>query len=113
MKDLSEKVRDNLCDNRIKDVGLALHQGWLFKKELATGISNPVIDGYYKKALKAGAYGGKILGAGGGGFMLIFSDPKYHKKVRQALKELPIVPIKLEPQGSKIIYIEDIQRDLG
>jgi D-glycero-alpha-D-manno-heptose-7-phosphate kinase len=112
MQTLSEKVRDSLCENKIKEVGLALNQGWLYKKELASGISNPIIDGYYKKALKAGALGGKILGAGGGGFLLIFCDPKHHKKVRQALKELPMVPIKLEPQGSKIIYIEDIQRDL-
>ena len=112
MKTLSEKVRDSICENKVKDVGLALHKGWFYKKELASGISNPVIDKYYRKALKAGALGGKILGAGGGGFLLIFCDSKYHKKVRHALKELPMVPVKLEPQGSKIIYIEDIQRDL-
>ena len=65
------------------------------------------IDKYYKKALKAGALGGKILGAGGGGFLLIFCNPKNHKKVKSAIKELQYVPIKLEPQGSKIIYVED------
>ena len=107
MKELSEKVRDSICSNKIKEVGKYLNDGWLYKKELASGISNPVIEKYYEKAVKAGALGGKILGAGGGGFLLIFCELEYHKKVKQAMKDLPLVPIKLEPQGSKIIYVED------
>jgi len=107
MKALSEKVRDSICKNRVNDVGKYLNQGWLYKKELANGISNSIIDVYYKKALSAGALGGKILGAGGGGFLLIFCELKNQERVKKALKELPVVPIKLEPQGSKIIYVED------
>jgi len=107
MKELSEKVRDSICSNKIKQVGKYLNDGWLYKRELASGISNPIIDKYYQKALKAGALGGKILGAGGGGFLLIFCEPKYHEMVKKAVKDLPLVPIKLEPQGSKIIYVED------
>jgi D-glycero-alpha-D-manno-heptose-7-phosphate kinase len=107
MKNLSEIVRDNICNNNINEVGKNLHQGWLFKKDLASGISNPMIDELYEKAKKAGALGGKILGAGGGGFLLIFCEPKYQKKVKSVLKKLSVVPIKLEPQGSKIIYVED------
>jgi D-glycero-alpha-D-manno-heptose-7-phosphate kinase len=107
MKELSEKVRDSICSNKIKEVGKYLNDGWLYKKELASGISNPVIEKYYEKAVKAGASGGKILGAGGGGFLLIFCEPEYQKKVKQAIKDLPLVSIKLEPQGSKIIYVED------
>lgn len=107
MKELSEKVRDSICKNKVHDVGKFLHQGWLYKKELASGISNPIIDEYYEKALSVGALGGKILGAGGGGFLLIFCEPKNQERVKRALKELPVVPIKLEPQGSKIIYVED------
>ena len=107
MKELSEKVRDSICNNKIAEVGKYLHQGWLYKKELASGISNPVIDEYYEKAIKLGASGGKILGAGGGGFLLIFCEPKFQDKVKRGLKELPLASIKLEPQGSKIIYVED------
>jgi len=107
MKELSEKVRDSICKNKVNDVGKYLHRGWLYKKELANGISNPIIDEYYVKALSVGALGGKILGAGGGGFLLIFCELKNQERVKMALKELPVVPIKLEPQGSKIIYVED------
>ncbi|WP_455392257.1 GHMP family kinase ATP-binding protein [[Eubacterium] cellulosolvens] len=110
MKELSEEVRDSICRDRVEDVGQFLHKGWLYKKELASGISNPVIDEYYEKAMKAGALGGKILGAGGGGFMLIFCIPKNHNKIKRAVKDLPLVPIKLEPQGTKIIYVEDQYR---
>jgi D-glycero-alpha-D-manno-heptose-7-phosphate kinase len=107
MKELSEQVRDHIHDEDFEAIGKCLHQGWLFKKELATDISNQEIDGYYKKALKAGALGGKILGAGGGGFLMIFCDPKAQSKVKKELKNLSLAPIKLEPQGSKIIYVED------
>ena len=107
MKELSEKVRDSICKNKVNDVGKYLHRGWLYKKELANGISNPIIDEYYEKALSVGALGGKILGAGGGGFLLIFCELKNQERVKMALKELPVVPIKLEPQGSKIIYVEE------
>jgi D-glycero-alpha-D-manno-heptose-7-phosphate kinase len=110
MKMLSEKVRDSLCRGRINQFGKALHQGWLYKRELTSGISNPVIDEYYDKAIDSGALGGKILGAGGGGFMLIFCHPKIHAKIKRILKELQHVPVKLEPQGSKIIYVEDFYR---
>jgi len=78
MKELSEKVRDSICKNKVNDVGKYLHRGWLYKKELANGISNPIIDEYYEKALSVGALGGKILGAGGGGFLLIFCELKNH-----------------------------------
>ena len=107
MKKLSEEVRDLLHDEDYRGIGERLHQGWLYKKELASGISNPIINQYYDKAINAGAWGGKILGAGGGGFILVFCPKKSHNKVRAALSDLSMVSIKLEPQGSKIIYVED------
>jgi D-glycero-alpha-D-manno-heptose-7-phosphate kinase len=107
MKVLSEKVRDSICKGKIAEFGKNLNQGWLYKRELAAGITNPEIDEYYNKAIKAGALGGKILGAGGGGFLLMICKPNLQTKVRQALKDLHLVPIRLEPQGSKIIYVED------
>jgi D-glycero-alpha-D-manno-heptose-7-phosphate kinase len=110
MKALSEKVRDCICQGKIDEFGKSLNQGWLYKRELAAGITNLEIDEYYNKALKAGALGGKILGAGGGGFLLMICKPNHQAKVKNALKELPLVPIRLEPQGSKIIYVEDSYR---
>jgi D-glycero-alpha-D-manno-heptose-7-phosphate kinase len=110
MKELSEKIRDCACNGKLTEFGKCLHQGWLYKRELASGISNPEIDEYYEKALNAGALGGKILGAGGGGFLMIFCKPKKQPRIRRALKDLKLVPIKLEPQGSKIIYVEDISK---
>jgi D-glycero-alpha-D-manno-heptose-7-phosphate kinase len=107
MKVLSEVVRDCICKGNITEFGKNLNQGWLYKRELASGITNPEIDEYYNKALKAGALGGKILGAGGGGFLLMICKPNLQAKVKNALKDLILIPIRLEPQGSKIIYVED------
>ncbi len=107
MKELSEKVRDSLNEQDLDMVGKALHEGWLMKRQLASGISNPEIDNYYEAAIEAGALGGKVLGAGGGGFILVYCSPEHQDKVRQALSELSETAIKLEPQGSKIIYVED------
>ncbi len=100
-------VRDQLVDNKINEIGDILHEGWLLKKKLADGISNPQIDHYYAKARAAGAAGGKILGAGAGGFLLLFCDEQYQNKVRAALHELQESPFQFELQGSKIIYVHD------
>ena len=79
----------------------------MFKRELASGITNPEIDGYYQSATGAGAIGGKILGAGGGGFVLVYCMKENQDKVRAALSKLTEIKFKIEPQGSKIIYVED------
>ena len=107
MKVLSEEVRDSINRHDVDNVGKILHQGWLFKRELASGITNPEIDNYYQSAIDAGAIGGKILGAGGGGFILVYCKKKVQDKVRAALSDLTEVKFKIEPQGSKIIYVED------
>ncbi|MEI7998048.1 MAG: GHMP kinase [Candidatus Omnitrophota bacterium] len=107
MVDLARNLRDQLVCNKIDEVGNILHEGWLLKKRLANGISTPQIDEYYEKARKAGAAGGKILGAGAGGFLLLYCDEKYQPKVREVLSDLKESPFKFEPQGSKIIYVHD------
>jgi D-glycero-alpha-D-manno-heptose-7-phosphate kinase len=84
-----------------------LHAGWLEKKKLASGISNPQIDAWYETARRNGAIGGKVLGAGGGGFLLLYAHPDRFVDIMQALPELHPVMFKLEPQGSKIIYVEE------
>ena len=107
MASLANDLWDDLINNKIELVGDILHQGWLYKKKLSSNVTNSKINEYYDKARKAGAVGGKILGAGGGGFLLLYCDEKYQNKVREALGELQESPFEFEPQGSKIIYVHD------
>jgi len=94
-----------LNENRnIKDFGKLLHEAWLLKKSLTDKISTPEIDNIYEKALQAGALGGKLLGAGGGGFMVLFVPPENQPGVREKLKNLLEVKFHFENEGSKIIY---------
>ena len=94
-----------LNENRdIKDFGKLLHEAWSLKKSLTDKISTPEIDNIYEKALQAGALGGKLLGAGGGGFMVLFVPPENQPGVREKLKNLLEVKFHFENEGSKIIY---------
>jgi len=88
----------------ITEFGRLLHETWQLKKKLSNRISNPVIDEIYKKALKNGVLGGKLLGAGGGGFMLLFVPPERRSRVRKALKNFLEVEFSFEKNGSQIIY---------
>lgn len=92
----------------LDQLGQILHEGWELKKELTTNISNDHIDTMYKKALEAGAIGGKISGAGGGGFLMLFVNRDKQNKVRKALRDYREFPFMLEPHGSKIIF--NVQR---
>jgi len=84
--------------------GHLLHEAWLLKKGLSSGISNPAIDRAYEQGMRAGAYGGKLLGAGGRGFMMFYVDPERHDAVRQAVSDLKEVQIKFSAHGSGIIF---------
>lgn len=104
---LAEHLRDALCRDDLDSFGEIMHEGWLLKKQLASGISNERIDELYWRARQHGAIGGKILGAGGGGFLLLYAPVERHAALRAALCDLRVVPFKFEPQGSKIIYVEE------
>lgn len=104
---LAEDMRAALCRDDLDSFGEMLHRGWLEKKKLASGISNGAIDHWYEEARRHGALGGKITGAGGGGFLLLYAPPERHPEIVQALSDLRPVPFRFEPQGSKIIYIEE------
>lgn len=93
-----------LKENRMLDFGRLLHEAWMLKRELSKNISNPEIDNIYDKAREAGAIGGKLLGAGGGGFMLFFVEPEKQGGVKKALGGLKYVPFEFESTGSQIIY---------
>jgi D-glycero-alpha-D-manno-heptose-7-phosphate kinase len=85
-------------------IGKLLHEGWQLKRSLSPRVSNPTIDGIYEAALRSGALGGKLLGAGGSGFLLLYAPPERHAAIRAALPHLLHVPFKVEPRGSRIIY---------
>lgn len=88
----------------LADFGRLLHESWMLKRSLSTRVSTPEIDAMYETARKAGALGGKITGAGGGGFLLLFVEPDRRESVRQALSSLLHVPFNLDHAGSQIIF---------
>jgi D-glycero-alpha-D-manno-heptose-7-phosphate kinase len=107
MVSLADQLCEALGRDEIDAFGEILHSGWLEKRKLASGISNGCIDAWYERARAAGAIGGKLLGAGGGGFLLLYADPAYHADICHALPELHPIPFHFCPQGSKIIYVEE------
>lgn len=103
-KDLVEKGYLALEKGDVTALGKLLHKGWLIKRRLSSNISNSGIDKMYEKALEAGAIGGKIAGAGGGGFLLLVVPDNKRKELREALKDFQEMPFRLEMDGSKVIF---------
>jgi D-glycero-alpha-D-manno-heptose-7-phosphate kinase len=102
---LAHDLKHELEENRPDQLGAILHDAWMLKRSLADNISSGAIDGWYEAARQAGALGGKLLGAGNGGF-LVFAVPEHARPaVRQALAALREVRFGFEPQGSKIIFV--------
>ena len=89
-----------------KRFGLILNDGWQLKRSLASTITNGQIDNWYQRGLDAGAIGGKLCGAGGGGFLLFIVPPERHQQVRQALPDLREVPVGPEVHGSQILLVD-------
>jgi D-glycero-alpha-D-manno-heptose-7-phosphate kinase len=87
----------------IAEFGRLLHECWTYKRSLSKQVSTPEIDAMYETALQAGATGGKILGAGGGGFLLLFVPPHLQTRVRERLKHLIHVPFRFENSGSRVV----------
>jgi D-glycero-alpha-D-manno-heptose-7-phosphate kinase len=104
MKAMAYAARAELEAGRLDTVGGLLHDSWLLKKQLAGAISNSTIDAMYEAARHAGALGGKITGAGGGGFLLLYCPPEKHDCVRAALQNLQELPFQLEQDGTKVIF---------
>lgn len=90
----------------MNEFGTLLHQSWMYKRELSNKVSTPEIDAIYDAAIKAGASGGKLLGAGGGGFILIFAKPENHIKIKSVLNHLVHVPFNFENTGSQVILYQ-------
>ena len=90
----------------INEFGKLLHESWRLKRSLSPSVSNSFIDDIYLKALSAGAIGGKIIGAGGGGFILLFIPSSHQTKVKKIFNKLIHVPFKFEHEGSQIIFFD-------
>lgn len=101
-----ERNHQNLCDGNIDAWGAELDAAWQIKKSFAGGVSNPEIDKMYEDAKEAGALGGKILGAGGGGFMLLYVPKARQDAVREALQEYRYIAFRFDPAGSRIVFTD-------
>lgn len=104
MKDLADEAYLALTDRRIDDFGRLLDMEWRLKRGLNRLVTNDIIDTYYEKAIEAGALGGKLLGAGGGGFMLLYAPNGKKSGVRQALADLMEIPFRFETGGARVLY---------
>lgn len=104
MKKITIQMKNELNNDNFDNFGKMLHQNWVLKKKLADEISNSDIDSIYMRGLNAGASGGKVLGAGGGGFILFYCEPENQKSLKKELSELKKIDVKFEKEGTKIIY---------
>ncbi len=104
MVNLAKDLRKELLNNNPDVMGEILHTGWMYKKELNSMSSNETIDYYYNLAMQNGAMGGKILGAGGGGFLLFYVKEENRENVKNALKDLRELDFKFDYAGTSLIY---------
>jgi D-glycero-alpha-D-manno-heptose-7-phosphate kinase len=105
MVQFARDLKTQLQQNNLSAFGEILHAGWELKRSITAEISNPQIDRWYDRARKAGATGGKLLGAGSGGFLMFYAPRENHEAIMRALSELRPIPMTFEPQGSRIIFV--------
>jgi D-glycero-alpha-D-manno-heptose-7-phosphate kinase len=108
MREMVDEAVSILANSRvpIDEFGKLLDLSWKYKRSLSDQVSTPQIDQIYEEAMRAGALGGKILGAGGGGFMLLFAKPNRHASIRERLKELVHVNFNFEDSGSRVVLYQ-------
>lgn len=106
IRNLVEIAKNQLLGGELDKIGELLHHNWLEKRQLAEGITDSEIDYFYQKAIDNGAIGGKLCGAGGGGFLLLYCAKENQNKIRQALTDLKEMPFNFESGGSQIIHYD-------
>jgi len=110
MRDLAGEMRHPLAGlGDLDEFGRLLHQGWELKRSLGFGITNSLVDDWYTAARKAGAMGGKLLGAGGGGFLMLLAPEDSHSAIREALGHPREIEFQVDRRGSRVIFISDHQ----
>ena len=107
LADIALHAERLLHDGKLNDVGSLLHDGWQLKRKLSDGITNPVIDEMYETARNAGALGGKLLGAGGGGYLLVYVPYNKQTSVLEALKDFEPFVFNFTDEGSKVVYNDE------
>lgn len=105
MVQLARDLKADLQNNNVARFGEILHEGWELKRGITREISSSEIDAWYAAARKAGATGGKLLGAGSGGFLMFHAPKERHDAIAAALKDLRRIPVQFEPHGSRIIFV--------
>jgi D-glycero-alpha-D-manno-heptose-7-phosphate kinase len=105
MRVLADQTRDAFLARDWPKVGSLLDEGWQLKRTLSAGISNEQIDSIYARAKGAGAWGGKITGAGGGGFLLVVHPSERHAEIENALSPMRRLPVRITPEGSRILFV--------
>ena len=104
MAELAYEFKSAIEDGSLHHMGELLKENWALKKSLTAGISNSDIDHIYDTGISSGALGGKLLGAGAGGFIMFLAPKSKHEQIRQNLSHLRAVDFNLESSGSKVIY---------
>ena len=107
MVEMAYELKETLEHNRIDDFGHILNDGWRLKRSLAGSISNQLVDTLYGQGMEAGALGGKLLGAGGAGFVLFYCPEEKQPEFRRKMTAFMELPFKFEDYGSKIIYTNE------
>ncbi|HEY0817442.1 MAG TPA: GHMP kinase [Rhizobacter sp.] len=111
MRDLAQEMRVAITGaNGLDEFAKLLHQGWELKRSLGFGISMERVDAWYEQARKLGAQGGKLLGAGGGGFLLLVAPKERHNLIRDALGNPRELTLDIDRRGGRVIFISDHQR---
>jgi D-glycero-alpha-D-manno-heptose-7-phosphate kinase len=108
MRQMAEEAKNILQSpaRPIREMGTLLREAWCLKKELAEGVTTPAVDEIHAAVMSAGALGAKLLGAGGGGFMLVLAEPSTHEAIREALQRLIEVSFSIGSPGSRIVIYE-------
>jgi D-glycero-alpha-D-manno-heptose-7-phosphate kinase len=104
LRDITYEAKECIVNGLLDEIGHLLKESWDVKKKLASNITTSEIDGLYEKALEAGAMGGKIAGAGAGGFLLLYCPREKQNAVREALQSYTELPFLLSRDGSKVIF---------
>lgn len=105
IRELAAEARAAIVRREWERLGGVLDEGWGLKRGLSDGISNDTIDRQYAAAREAGAWGGKITGAGGGGFLLLLHPPERSRQIAQALSPMERLPVRITPEGSRILFV--------